>query len=910
MKPINLFVAIFLVFVLAMTPFSISLAQRVSSTQLVEAIRVARKYLNSNRDFASHEIEKCFTGGMVTLAQNWDVLSPIHQREFADVFARPSTAGIAGRDGGGAPPRTPITGSLVHKFDTPHFRIHYSTNDRHAPPLDDYNPANGVPDYVDRAADAAEKSYRIEIKAMGFKEPYDDFWATNNGGNIKADIYLVKFGSLGLALNSGISGRFISAGVTAIPFYLINSRMWDYYGRSEGNRYIDTTIAHEYFHGVQLAYNAKMPPWTMEATCTWMESRVYDGGRAVFNIDPKYQEDLDQLIVPVELAMELGTKHKIFLLTPDKKSIRDDVSVIRMPPDEKTGKGLRWRIRDHQKNEEWTKRRIYEIRKYRDELRFHEDFDDIPDIDNIDETDGYHYYTGQLHDWFIIPDISLDETKFHHHYGSMIWFFYITERFEMDIVRKFFAKATQGAGREYRSFASLFEDYGTTLAEAFKMFTVWNYYTADRDEGRHYFNGNRFPRVAINPTNIHNSYPIHRYYNDKEMPEAFGARYVVFNPPEDGQVFEDFAVRIDGMDIAPIDLRTIEIAERREKIEKELSRLGSTGLRGWGVKFIVHKSNGITEDTEVFTYHRSQEAQMNFQNFGKHSDITKIVLILINIHPDIEQVITPDYDQQTGENATGGSISYNAGVPPAGRLTSPKLLKGEHGGVHIEWKLEDLTEIKQIAIVRKRFELRTDTSRQTLKPFQNAAQVFDAGDRDNNGVPDGDINIVGSVEATDTNFFDSTTFQDINVNHKSFNPRGVAYFYAVVPISQYGLMGTPAIGQRSITPDYIPEDNQVAAAPSQTTLHQSYPNPFNPEVWIPYELATDSPISIDIYTPAGEKVRTLDIGMKSIGRYIDKDFAAYWDGRTATGERVASGVYFYVLRTTDYVGSGKMVIVK
>ncbi|SVB11563.1 uncharacterized protein METZ01_LOCUS164417, partial [marine metagenome] len=207
-----------------------------------------------------------------------------------------------------------------------------------------------------------------------------------------------------------------------------------------------------------------MPPWTMEATCTWMESRVYDGGRAVFNIDPKYQEDLDQLIVPVELAMELGTKHKIFLLTPDKKSIRDDVSVIRIPPDEKTGKGLRWRIRDHQKNEEWTKRRIYEIRKYRDELRFHEDFDDIPDIDNIDETDGYHYYTGQLHDWFIIPDISLDETKFHHHYGSMIWFFYITERFEMDIVRKFFAKATQGAGREYRSFASLFEDYGTTLA--------------------------------------------------------------------------------------------------------------------------------------------------------------------------------------------------------------------------------------------------------------------------------------------------------------------------------------------------------------------------------------------------------------------------------------------------------------
>ena len=123
-------------------------------------------------------------------------------------------------------------------------------------------------------------------------------------------------------------------------------------------------------------------------------------------------------------------------------------------------------------------------------------------------------------------------------------------------------------------------------------------------------------------------------------------------------------------------------------------------------------------------------------------------------------------------------------------------------------------------------------------------------------------------------------------------------------------MGIPAIGQRSITPDYIPEDNQITAAPSQTTVHQSYPNPFNPEVWIPYELATDSPISIDIYTPVGEKVRTLDIGMQSSGRYIHKDSAAYWDGRTASGERVASGVYFYVLRTTGYVGSGKMVIVK
>ena len=96
----------------------------------------------------------------------------------------------------------------------------------------------------------------------------------------------------------------------------------------------------------------------------------------------------------------------------------------------------------------------------------------------------------------------------------------------------------------------------------------------------------------------------------------------------------------------------------------------------------------------------------------------------------------------------------------------------------------------------------------------------------------------------------------------------------------------------------------------KTVLLQSYPNPFNPETWIPYELETEATVKIEIYNAAGQLVRTLDLGMQSRGRYISKSKAARWDGRTEVGERVASGLYFYVLKAGDFVAMKKMVILK
>ncbi len=102
----------------------------------------------------------------------------------------------------------------------------------------------------------------------------------------------------------------------------------------------------------------------------------------------------------------------------------------------------------------------------------------------------------------------------------------------------------------------------------------------------------------------------------------------------------------------------------------------------------------------------------------------------------------------------------------------------------------------------------------------------------------------------------------------------------------------------------------ATARPGKTQLLANYPNPFNPETWIPYELATDTDVRLTIYNAQGIVIRTLQLGQQSAGYYRDRERAAYWDGRNALGERVASGIYFYQLETDAMSALRKMVILK
>ena len=102
----------------------------------------------------------------------------------------------------------------------------------------------------------------------------------------------------------------------------------------------------------------------------------------------------------------------------------------------------------------------------------------------------------------------------------------------------------------------------------------------------------------------------------------------------------------------------------------------------------------------------------------------------------------------------------------------------------------------------------------------------------------------------------------------------------------------------------------VLLIPEKTALLANYPNPFNPETWIPYQLVHVSEVQVHIYAATGVLVRTLDLGHQAAGIYTDRSRAVYWDGKNDLGEPVASGVYFYTLTAGDFTATRKMLIRK
>ena len=108
----------------------------------------------------------------------------------------------------------------------------------------------------------------------------------------------------------------------------------------------------------------------------------------------------------------------------------------------------------------------------------------------------------------------------------------------------------------------------------------------------------------------------------------------------------------------------------------------------------------------------------------------------------------------------------------------------------------------------------------------------------------------------------------------------------------------------------VPPPLQSAAGGLHTRLLQNYPDPFNPDTWIPYELAKDAEVIITIYNLSGSQIRQINVGKQSKGQYVEKAKAVYWDGKDSNGEAVASGVYFYTLNADDFSQTKRLVILK
>ena len=108
-------------------------------------------------------------------------------------------------------------------------------------------------------------------------------------------------------------------------------------------------------------------------------------------------------------------------------------------------------------------------------------------------------------------------------------------------------------------------------------------------------------------------------------------------------------------------------------------------------------------------------------------------------------------------------------------------------------------------------------------------------------------------------------------------------------------------------PDEAADGENAPAAPA---LLPNYPNPFNPETWIPFDLAETSRVRILIYNEAGELTRELNLGTLQPGAYRSRQKAAYWDGRNALGERAASGIYFARIQTETFTAQRRMLLLK
>ena len=111
-------------------------------------------------------------------------------------------------------------------------------------------------------------------------------------------------------------------------------------------------------------------------------------------------------------------------------------------------------------------------------------------------------------------------------------------------------------------------------------------------------------------------------------------------------------------------------------------------------------------------------------------------------------------------------------------------------------------------------------------------------------------------------------------------------------------------------PNNIQESSLTPVLPDETALLSNYPNPFNPETWIPYRLAAAADVTLTIYDVGGVVVRQLVLGHQAPGFYQSRGRAVHWDGRNELGEKVATGLYFCTFTAGDFTATQKMLIRK
>lgn len=164
---------------------------------------------------------------------------------------------------------------------TEHGCIHYVASTDDAPDPTDVDPANGAPDFVDRASETLEEVWAAEVVAHRYRAPKSDETSVNNGGDGRIDVYLANLGDDGLYGYCTTDDPNAEAG-SGYGYYdfsaycVVDDDYAEFPPPSNGVRGLRVTMAHEFFHAVQFAYDAAEDAWFMESTAAWMEDEVYD----------------------------------------------------------------------------------------------------------------------------------------------------------------------------------------------------------------------------------------------------------------------------------------------------------------------------------------------------------------------------------------------------------------------------------------------------------------------------------------------------------------------------------------------------------------------------------------------------------------------------------------------------------
>ena len=172
-----------------------------------------------------------------------------------------------------------------------------------------------------------------------------------------------------------------------------------------------------------------------------------------------------------------------------------------------------------------------------------------------------------------------------------------------------------------------------------------------------------------------------------------------------------------------------------------------------------------------------------------------------------------------------------------------------------------------------------------------------------------------AVDPTGESLYYTAGFNPLGVSHifrRDLNGTAedeIAVYYEGIGGPNQIVLGIPPASVAAAPAESAQTSAQIEI-PDTTLLLANYPNPFNPETWIPYQLAVPAAVQITIYDTRGVLVRRLELGHQAAGSYTRRSRAAYWDGRNSQGERVASGVYFYQFQAGNVSSLRKMLILK